>query len=43
VAVVMLFTSQSLFAEKLPLEDFIKLPQFAGLFLRAGPGKVIRK
>jgi hypothetical protein len=39
VAVVMLFTSQCVFAEKLPLEDFIKLPQFAGFFYAAGQVK----
>ena len=31
LAVLTLLMSQNLFAEKLPLEDFIRLPQFAGL------------
>lgn len=31
LAIVTLFTTQNLFADKIPLEDFIKLPQFAGL------------
>jgi hypothetical protein len=31
LVVVTVFTTQNLFADKIPLEDFIKLPQFAGL------------